>query len=91
MFSTVLNVLALSETIWTGNPHRDVKHLKLRINDAAIISGTKSKCTALVVQQVYRQIHIFIDVDVTLSHSYKGPVVKSTPAEEKGQLFLDSE
>ena len=64
------------------NPYLDVKRLKLRIIDADVMSGTKSKCIALVVQQVYRQIHVFFYVD---GISYKGPV-KSTPLEEKGRL-----
>ena len=62
MFATVLNVLALFEIIWTGNPRLDVKHLKLRINDAAVRSGTKSKCTALVVTH-YELITSVIEVE----------------------------
>ena len=64
-----------------------MKCLKLRINDGADMSGTKSKCTALVAQQVYRQIQLFLDVDVTLSHVYKGPA-KSMPVKENGRLSL---
>ena len=87
VFAADLNILALSEMIRTGNPRLDVKRLKLQINDGADMSGTKSKCTTLVAQQVYRQIQLFLDVDVTLSHVYKGPA-KSMPVKENGWLCL---
>ena len=47
------------------------------------MSGTMSKWTALVTQQVYKHIHTFLEVDATVSLTYKGPA-KSTPVKEKG-------
>ena len=51
-FAADLNVLALSDNILTGKPLLEVKRLKLRMNDCDVKSGTMSRCTALVAQQV---------------------------------------
>ena len=53
-FSDALKVLALSDSNLRGNPLLDVNRLKQRRNDSAVMSGTKSRCTALTTQQVNR-------------------------------------
>jgi len=50
------NVFALSDTIWTGTPLLEVKHLKDLRNVWAVTFGTSSKCTAHVIKQVYKHL-----------------------------------
>ena len=67
IFAATLKVLALSDTIRTGKLLLDVKRLKLRMNAWEVMSGTMSKWTARVTQQVYRQIHTFLEDETTVS------------------------
>ena len=57
-----LNVLLLSDISFRGTPLLAVNLLKHKINDEAVMSTTKSKCTALVTQQVKRHIHTLLPV-----------------------------
>ena len=59
-------------------PHLTVKCLKLLIKVTAFKSGTKSRCTALVTQQVYRHSHTFGFSVAKDGLTYSGPA-KSTP------------
>lgn len=52
-----------------------------------VMSETTSKCTALVTQQVYRQIHTFFEEEVIVTLTCKGPA-KSTPTKEKDRALL---
>ena len=76
-----LNVFPLSEIILRGKPLLAVNRLKLLINDSQLRSGTKSRCTALTAQQVYRQIQTLASVDNPGTLMYRGPA-KSTPVYE---------
>ena len=77
--SAPLNVLPLSDTIRCGNPQRDVNLLKERMKDWVVISSTASKCTALVVQQVYIQIQVLDVQGAVLSILTMSGPAKSTP------------
>ena len=52
-----LKVFALSDIIRIGVPCLAAKRLKFRKTDKVVMSGTISRYTALVEQQVYRQSH----------------------------------
>ena len=72
-----LNVFPLSEISLRGKPRLAVNRLKLLMKASVVISGTSSKCTALITQHVYKQIHTLFPF-VNLSLVYSGPA-KSTP------------
>ncbi len=55
-----LKVLSLLEIILDGTPHL-AGNLKLCRKVSVVISPTNSRCTAHVVQQVYKLIHVFED------------------------------
>lgn len=73
-----LNVLPLSDIILDGMPHLAEKRLKLLRKVSAVMSVTKSRCTARVVQHVYRHNHTLEVSDVSAVFTYRGPL-KSTP------------
>ena len=82
-----LNVLPLSEITFTGIPRLAVKHLKLLMKVKALRSGTKSTCTALVAQQVYKHNQTLPPSTVVDRLMYSGPA-KSTPIWLNGRDLL---
>ena len=54
-----LKVLALSDIIREGVPRLAENRLKLPINVVVVRSRIKSRCTARVVQHVYKHSHTF--------------------------------
>ena len=78
-----LKVLALSETKSRGSPLLVQNLLRLRMNVFVDKSGTTSTLTALVVQQVYKQIQTFLLFTRPCVLMYSGPA-KSSPVFEKG-------
>ena len=77
--SAPLNVLLLSDTIRRGNPLRDMNLLKERMKDWVVISSTASEYTALMVQQVYKQIQVLNVQGAVLSILTMSGPAKSTP------------
>ena len=57
-----LNVFPLSETILVGNPLLATNFFRQRIKQEVETSRTRSRCTALVTQQVNKQIHTLGEV-----------------------------
>jgi len=80
--AAALKVLALSDSL-RGNPHRAENRLRLLRNEGVVRSGTRSKCTALITQQVYKQIQTFLLFLGLLVLTYSGPA-KSMPVEVNG-------
>ena len=75
-----LNVLLLSEITLGGKPRLDTK---LRMKVSAVISVTKSRCTALVAQHVYRHSQTF-DASAVSDVFTKRGSAKSTPVTWNG-------
>jgi hypothetical protein len=71
----------LSVIIVDGIPLRAVNLLKLLMNPSDVKFGTKSKCSALTMQHVYKQIQTF--GFSSLVFTYNGPR-KSMPVAVKG-------
>ena len=86
-----LNVFALSDTIFCGKPLLAVNLLKHWMKASAVIYGTMFKCTALVIQQVNRQIQTLLFTVIPWSLMYSGPA-RSTPVCENvgASLTLNS-
>ena len=81
--AAALKVLPLSETKRWGSPLLAQNLLRLQMNVSVDISGTMSMLTALVTQQVYKQIHLVRPCVLM----YSGPA-KSTPVVENGGASL---
>ena len=73
-----LKVFALSDIILEGTPLLAVKRLKLLRKLVAVMSGTKSRSTALIAQHVYRHSHTVVVPSTFNDLTCKGPA-KSNP------------
>ena len=82
VLEAALNVFPLSEITRLGSPRLAANRLKLRRKVEADISGTRSKCTALTTQHVYKHIQTLLWVPFGL-RMYSGPA-KSTPVVVNG-------
>ena len=70
-----------------GIPLLAQNRLRLQMNVSVDISGTISILTALVTQQVYKQIHTLLLFMRPCVLMYSGPA-KSTPVVENGRASL---
>ena len=78
--AAALKVFPLSEIKQCGSPLLAQNRLR-RMNVSVDVSGTMSKLTALVVQQVYKQTHTLLLLVAPYVLMYSGPA-KSTPVVE---------
>ena len=74
----------LSEITLDGTPRLAAKRLKLLRKVVAVMSVTKSRCTALVAQHVYKHNHTFEVPPASGVFTWRGPA-KSTPVAWNGR------